>query len=353
MPEWFENLDSLLTTVIVRLALTLVMALLVRLVVFPLLVRLSRRSETRLDDVIVEKLRGPAILTIVLAGVAWSLLWIEESSMIHFAAVGVLKTLGIVIWAAVLAGIGTLLLQAASRKGGESGLVQTKTLPLMIMVWKVLCYGGAFYFLLSAWHINVTTWLASAGVVGIAVGFAAKDTLANLFAGVFILADAPFQIGDFIVIDDTTRGEVTDIGLRSSRILTRDDMEVTVPNAIIGNAKIINETGGPYDKMRVRVPVSVAYGSDIDQVRELLLSCVEDIPHLIADPAPRVRFRLLGEWGLNFELMAWVEQPVYRGRVIDQLTERVYKTLMAADVEIPYPKQDVYVRGMPGEHMDS
>ena len=347
MPDWLENMDSRVAVTMLRVAVTLAVAIVVRLAVFPLLVRLSRRSETRLDDVIVERLRGPATATILLAGVAWSLLWMGEGSPVHFVAVGVLKTLGIVIWAVVLAGIGTMLLEAASRRGGERGAVQTKTLPLFVMIWKILVYGVAFYFLLSAWQINVTTWLASAGVAGIAVGFAAKDTLANLFAGVFILADAPFKIGDYIVIDDTVRGQVTDIGLRSSRMLTRDDVEVTVPNAIIGNAKIVNESGGPYDKMRVRVPVSVAYGSDIDTVRELLLGCTEDVPHVVPDPEPRVRFRLLGDSGLQFELMCWISEPVFRGRVIDQLTDRVYRALLDADVEIPYPKQDVYVRALP------
>ena len=346
MPAWIENLDSRVTVTVLRLALTLMAALAVRLVVVPLLTRLSRRSDTRLDDVIVEKLRGPVVLTVVLAGAAWSLLWTEGT--LHAVLVGMLKSLGILVWASVLAAVGTMLLQAASRRGGDIGMVQAKTLPLMIMVWKVLVYGGAFYFLLSAWHIDVTTWLASAGVVGIAVGFAAKDTLANLFSGVFILADAPFKIGDYIVIDDVTRGEVTEIGLRSSRLLTRDDVEVTVPNAIIGNAKIVNETGGPSDKMRVRIPVSVAYGSDVDRVRELLMSCVEAVDHLVPVPEPRVRFRRLGDSGLEFELLAWVTAPVFRGRVIDALTERVYKTLTAAAVEIPYPKRDVYVRGMPG-----
>lgn len=347
MPEWFKTLDPRITTSALRLIVTLLAALLVRLVLVPLLTRLSRRSDTDLDDVIVARLRGPAVLTVLLAGAAWSLLWIETGT-VHFALVGVLKTVGILVWAAVLAGIGTMLLQAASRRGGGTGVVQAKTLPLMTMVWKVLVYGGAAYFLLAAWQINVTTWLASAGVMGIAVGFAAKDTLANLFAGVFIIADAPFKIGDFIVIDNATRGEVTEIGLRSSRILTRDDVEVTVPNAIIANAKIINETGGPFDRMRIRVPVSVAYGSDVDRVRELLLGCIVDVPHVVPIPEPRVRFRLLGDSGLEFELLAWVEQPVFRGKVIDALTERVYKTLVAADVEIPYPKRDVYVRGMPG-----
>ena len=91
----------------------------------------------------------------------------------------------------------------------------------------------------------MTAWLASAGVVGIAVGFAAKDTLANLFSGVFILADAPYKIGDYIVLDATgMRGKVTQIGLRSTRLITRDDVEVTIPNSIMGNSQVINQSGG-------------------------------------------------------------------------------------------------------------
>ncbi|MFT5274966.1 MAG: MscS family membrane protein [Cryomorphaceae bacterium] len=86
----------------------------------------------------------------------------------------------------------------------------------------------------------MTAWLASAGIIGIAVGFAAKDTLANLFSGVFILADSPYKLGDYVVLEDNSRGKVTQISLRSTRMLTRDDVEVTVPNSITGNTKIIN-----------------------------------------------------------------------------------------------------------------
>jgi MscS family membrane protein len=103
----------------------------------------------------------------------------------------------------------------------------------------------AVYIIFSAWNIDMTVWLASAGIIGIAVGFAAKDTLANLFSGVFILADAPYKIGGFVVLDTAKRGEVTHIGIRNTRLLTRDDVEITVPNSIMGNTKIINESGGP------------------------------------------------------------------------------------------------------------
>ena len=220
-------------------------------------------------------------------------------------------------------------------------------MPILRIAWQVLVIGGLCYFLLISWRINPTSWLASAGVLGLAIGFAAKDTLANLFAGIFILADAPYRIGDFVILQNGQRGVITDIGMRSSRMLTRDDVQITVPNAIIANGDIVNETSGRFQKMRVRVKVGVAYGSDIDQVRATLLSCVEGVEHICNDPEPRVRFREFGESGLRFELLAWITEPVYRGRVLDQLHTNVYQALRKAGIEIPYPKQDVFIKQMP------
>jgi MscS family membrane protein len=143
------------------------------------------------------------------------------------------------------------------------------------------------YFIFLTCKIDMTAWLASAGVVGIA----AKDTLANLFPGVFILADSPYEIGDYIVIDSGERGKVTHIGLRSTRILTRDDLEITVPNSLIANGKIINESKGQHVKSRILLAVSVAYGSDIDKVRRVLLEEAALENGACTSPEPRVRFR--------------------------------------------------------------
>jgi small-conductance mechanosensitive channel len=246
-----------------------------------------------------------------------------------------------------------VVLEALSRNVDRLGWIQPKTVPLLDMVAKFLVVGAGVYFVCVAWNVPLTSWLASAGIVGIAVGFAAKDTLANLFSGVFILADAPYKVGDFVVLDGGLRGEVQEIGIRSTRILTRDDVEVTVPNAVIGNARIVNETGGPHDKMRVRVKVSAAYGSDVDQVRDVLMSCSEDVMHVVGEPAPRVRFRSFGASGLDFELLAWIEQPLFRGRVLDDLNRRVYKAFKDAGIEIPYSKQDVYVKEFPRRDRDA
>ena len=325
----------------------LLVAFIVRFAFRQLVHRLAKSTDTDVDDRIAEILKGPLFWSFVFAGFWLAEIPLELHDTIDKTIKGVMLTLIIAMWTIALLRASKVVLEALSRNVDRFRWIQPKTVPLLDMVAKFLVVGTCIYFICVAWNVPLTSWLASAGIIGIAVGFAAKDTLANLFSGVFILADAPYKVGDFVVLDGGLRGEVREIGIRSTRILTRDDVEVTVPNAVIGNARIINETGGPYDKMRVRVKVAVAYGSDVDQVRDVLLGCVADAPHLVADPAPRVRFRAFGDSGLDFELLAWIEKPLYRGRVLDDLNRRVYMAFDAAGIEIPYSKQDVYVKELP------
>ena len=226
-------------------------------------------------------------------------------------------------------------------------MVQPRTLPLFGNLSVMILIAAAVYLFLMAWHIDPTGWIASAGIIGLALSFAAKDTLANLFAGVFILADAPYKIGDFIILDSKERGRVTNIGIRSTRLLTRDDIEIIIPNAVMGNSKIINESGGPYEKERIRIPIGVAYGSDIDKVREALEGIAKSHQEICEHPEPRVRFRRFGASGVDFELLCWITEPVLRGRMIDTINCEVYKLFMAEGIEIPYTKQDVYIKEMP------
>ncbi len=329
------------------MAAAVLAAFFARIIFFRVVMSLTRKTETDLDDRIAIVICGPIFYSILLLGLALVVLDLRIKATPEYFILGAIKTVGLLIWYLGVSRVSSIVLGALSRSMNRCTWLQPKSLPLFEISSKVLIIGGAFYFFLVSWDIDVTSWVASAGVMGIAVGFAAKDTLANLFAGVFILADAPYKIGDFVNLDNQVRGRVTDIGVRSTRVLTRDDIEVTVPNALIANAQIINEAGGRHVKMRVRVSVFAAYGSDVDQVREVLLSCVDGVEHLVADPEPRVRFREFGNSGLRFELLAWIDEPVYRGRVLDTLNTRVYKAFNEAGIEIPYNKHDLYIKEMP------
>ncbi|MFU8832750.1 MAG: mechanosensitive ion channel family protein, partial [Wenzhouxiangella sp.] len=167
-------------------------------------------------------------------------------------------------------------------------IVEERTIPLFDLIFTILIIGIIAYALLMVWDIDPTAWLASAGVIGIAVGFAARDTLANLFAGFFIIADAPYKLGDYIVLDTGDRGEITRVGIRSTRLLTRDDVEIIVPNSEMANAKIYNESGGRWIKFRIRLKIGVAYGSDIEAVVALVEKVALEHETVCDDPSPRV-----------------------------------------------------------------
>jgi small-conductance mechanosensitive channel len=329
-------------------AIALAVALILQLVVLPLLQRLTRRSRTTLDDDIFARIRPPVLQTVFLEAVHWSVVDYVPDPRIDTLVHRVVVTLLVLIWGKVLLDVGTIVFGKLSANADRFTWIQPQTLPLVQFGFKVVVIATQAWLIMSVWHISLTSWLASAGVVGIAVGFAAKDTLANFISGIFILADAPYKVGQYIIIDGDTRGVVTEIGMRSTRLLTRDNVEVTVPNAVIGNAKIVNESSGPSPLMRVRIPVSVAYGSDIDRVRTLLETCVVDVPHVSDQQPTAVRFMAMGDSGLNFEIRTWASHPVFRGRIVDEINTRVYKTLMDAGIEIPFPQRDLHVRSWPG-----
>lgn len=308
--------------------------------------RFAKRSQTDFDDRLIGLVHRPIFLSFVLLGLGLATLRIKLPEAAEFLTLGILKTIAVIVWYNMLRHFSALLVQVTRRRR-NSKMVQTGMLELIQNVVKVVLFALVIYFLFLAWNINVTAWVASAGIVGLALSFAAKDTLSNLFAGVSIIMDAPYKSGDFIILDTGERGVVTHIGLRSTRLLTRDDVEITVPNGIIGNGKIINEAGGPSEKHRIRISVGVAYGSDIDHVIATLEKVATDNVEVCANPAPRVRFRTFGDSGLDFQLLCWIDRPIDRGRINHELNCSVYKAFAANDIEIPFPQRDLHVRTMP------
>jgi MscS family membrane protein len=315
--------------------------------VITLLKNLTAKTKIEFDNHLIELLHGPIYVSFILLGFALATKILGISETFELAVFSVLETIAYIVWFILLLRLTRLILRNIARDDRHVGILHLQTLPLFENIANIVIIVLAIYIIFSAWHVDMTAWLASAGIVGIAVGFAAKDTLANLFSGVFILADAPYKIGDFVVLDSGERGEVTHIGIRSTRLLTRDDIEVTIPNSVMGNTKINNESGGPAEKYRIRISVGVAYGSDIDRVREILMGIATNDQAVCEDPEPRVRFRRFGASGLDFELLCWIDQPVLRGRVIDALNCQVYKRFIEEEIEIPYAKQDLYIKELP------
>ncbi len=313
------------------------------------LLNLTRKTDTTLDDDIVTAVRKPIYYSLVLIGLYLALKKIQLSESTYHIAHRVVSTLIILLWTAAFMRCAKSVLTAVSKRSGDKKIIQSRTIPLFEIAVKFMVVGGALYAVLLAWSVDITAWLASAGIVGIAVGFAAKDTLANFFSGIFIIADAPYKLGDWIVLDSGERGQVTEIGIRSTRILTKEDIQIIVPNASIGSAKIINETSGPHMKRRVGTLVGVAYDSDVDKVREVMMQIANECPLVVEDPAPRVRFRSFGDSALNIELLCWIDDPVDKGKTLDQLNTEILKKFRQHKIVIAFPQREIRILRTPGD----
>jgi len=328
------------------LFLTLFAAYIIDVIFIRFLSRFVKRTKSDIDDQIITIIHTPLKTSIIYLGIGFviSIYSFTQSNIILFIVPGILKTILVIYWAIAIFKIFILLINWYALSSKNSKLVNSKLLPLFDNMSKIIIFVGAAYLIMTSWGINPVGWLASAGVLGIVLGLAAKDTIANLFSGIFIMVDSPYKEGDYINLDSGERGYVMSIGIRSTRIMTRDDIEITIPNSVIANAKIINESGGPYENERVRLSVGVAYGSDVDLVKKILIDAAKNSGLISEKFDPRVRFREFGESSLNFQLLFWIDRPEARGRTIDALNTVIYKEFNNNNIEIPFPQRTIHLK---------
>jgi len=302
--------------------------------------RIVNKTQTNFDDRILELLHRPIFYSILFIGFSVAVKTAELPNYIDYALVGIFKTSTILIWLFVVMKVLILSMEWASQKTSNP-LLQQKTLPLFNNLGKIAIGLFGIYFIFLSWDININGILASAGVLGVVLGLAAKDTVANFFAGIFLMADSPYKEGDYILLDTGERGYVKSMGLRSTRFMTRDDIEITIPNSVIAASKIVNESGGPGEKERVRITLHVAYESDIDDVKALLISIALGNENVLKTPEPRVRFREFADHGLRLQLLFWIHKPEIRGRTVDAVNTEIYKQFSQNNISIPYPTMKV------------
>jgi len=319
------------------------LAYVIRRYVISLVQKIASKTQSALDDDIINSIRGPIFLSVIWFGVitATKSAGFTDGGFAYVTPIA-LTMIGLTLTRMTLSVSGKII-TAIVRDNKRFKGFDVRTEPLLVITSKIVILLMAAYAILMIWGINPIGLLASAGIVGVAVGFAAKDTLANLFSGFFIIADRPYKLGDYVNLDSGERGQITHIGIRSTRILTRDDIEVTVPNGVIGNAKIVNESGGSHTAVRIRLNLQCAYDANLQYVEEVLMKIANEEAEINTHPAPRVRVRGFGESGIDLQLMGWISQPADRGRISHVMYKNIHATFKQHDLEIPYPKRDITV----------
>ncbi len=211
----------------------------------------------------------------------------------------------------------------------------------------VAIYIIAIIIALDILGINVMPFIAGAGVLGVAVGFAAKDTLSNLIAGVLLIIDRPFEVGDRIEVwnaplGSSTWGDVIDVGLRATKIKTTDNIVIIIPNNEIMLRDIINYTIIS-SNIRVRINIGVAYDANIEKAKEIIANVATSLYWVLKEPEPKVVVRNFGESSVDLQLRVWIKDARKRMDTISYIMDRVKTAFDETGIEIPYPKRDITI----------
>jgi small-conductance mechanosensitive channel len=214
-----------------------------------------------------------------------------------------------------------------------------------IVVWTVLVL-----IAIDILGISLTALTVFSGAFGLAIGFGLQKTFGNLISGIIMLMDRSIKPGDVIAVGsgtDKTVGQVNRIGIRAVSVTTRDEIEYLIPNELLMTSTVENWSFSTRD-VRLKVPVGIAYGSDIELAERLMLAAASEHPRVHADPAPSVWLHAFGDSAIQFEIQLWIDDPEAGvGNVRSDVLKRIWALFNQHGVHLPYPQRDLHIKAWP------
>ena len=310
------------------------------------ILKLTAKTKTKVDDQLVEETHTPVSLLFIILGIKLAIIPLELNENINMILQRSISTLLFVVLAYILFVIFRIAISAwvertAVRKAKD---VDENLIKLSTKTTKFVLFIFVLLFVLKVWHIQVGPLLASLGIIGVAVAFGLQNTLGNVFGGVSLLLDRSIKVGDIVKADADTYGQVMDVGLRSTRIKTWDNEVVIIPNGKLAGGNIKNYVL-PNPTIRVIVPFSVAYGTNVDKVKKIVMAEIKKLDNLDPNHDPMVMFLEMGSSSLDFKAFVWLKSYKERFVTKEKLNCMIYETLNKHKVNIPFPQMDVHLKG--------
>jgi MscS family membrane protein len=324
---------------IIVLVISLVLAKAL-LFIFETIVAQISKKKKKFDKRTILKIENPLAFIIILIGIQLAIKRILFSDEFYS---DIITTLIIIVITYVLTKIAAILLDVwghnmTKKKGYE---FHDEVLPLSKSVTKIIFFLIALIVILQLWGVQVGAMLASLGVAGVILGFAFKDTLTNIFGGISLIVDNSFRRGDVVQLEAGEMGEVMEINLRSTKIKNFDNELVIIPNGQLANTKIVNYAQ-PTPTMRILIPISVAYGNDPDNVKEVLLGALQGRDDILKYPKRTIRFEKMADYSLNFSVIFYIKNYKEMFNIRNDITTQIYKDLYRHNIEIPFPARTIF-----------
>lgn len=352
MSEWLqsENARNVLVSVGILLVALIVSAF-VRAILTPLLRRLTRRTETDLDDVILTALRRPLASVVLLIG-SWLALrnpeyWTASTYPYVDKVAGILGVL-LLVYAGlrVFNGVAEWYGEAAAEKSERPreirarALVGRKVVNIVILVIGVL-------IILSQLNVKIGPLLGALGIGGLAVALALQDTLANLFAGIYMMVDRPVTVGDFIKLESGEEGFVEEIGWRNTKVRMWANNIVVIPNSKLSQSVLTNYYL-PQQELSVYIGCGVAYDSDLEHVERVCIEVGKEVmarvPGCQTEWTPVVRFKEFADFSINFLVVLRVKDFAAQYLLGHECIKALHRRFNEEGIEIPFPIRTVIMR---------
>lgn len=304
---------------------------------------LKTKSET--DDHLVKALEPLIFYSVILLGFYQAILFLKFLDGYTIFFIGITQSITILIWTDTVSKVVKIIIEHMGSRMAERSRykIDIATVPLFKNMSSIVVWFMGVAVLLRVWNFDLTPLLASAGIAGLAIAFAAQDTISHIFGGLSIYLDKPFRVGDRIQLDSGDIGDVLDIGIRSTKIKTFDETVVIIPNNAVASSRIINYNK-PKSKIKVKIDLNLAYGTNVQKAKAALLDVLETTEGVETDPAPSVYFTEMGDFALKFLVVVWVANPKKQFDTKTLLVERLYERINKEKFVIPYPTQKVYMK---------
>jgi MscS family membrane protein len=310
-----------------------------------IVLRLTKKTKTKADDLLAKRLYKWVFYFLFFIGLRFTLIY--SNVFIEFIPLftKIIDSLLVLIVAYSIYVVIDVFIDVGGGKWASKtkSTVDDSLIPLARKFTKLLFMVFGILIVLSKWGIDITALVAGLGIAGIAISFAVKDSLSNIFGGVSIILDQSFKVGDKIKIDSGEVGVVEDIGLRSTKIKNYDNQIIILPNGYMANAKVINYAK-PNNQVKFRVNFGVEYGTKTEKVKKVVIDALNKTKNVLKDPAPGVVFKEMGDSALIFQAMAWVDDYNDAFMAKEEATSRMYDALNQAKIGIPFPQMDVHLK---------
>lgn len=343
--EFIEIINNRFAVAVLIVFISFFLSRLITIIIDKIVLAFTKKTKTTIDDEIVEKTKNPLTWLMVFFGLKFAVQYMQVD---HYL-INILIKLLISIQIFFAFYIGIIIADIIITNWAKHFARKTRSkidgdvLPLARKTMKAILYIFAFLTVISQWGIDIKGFLAGMGIAGIAIGFAVKDSLANIFGGVSIILDKAFKVKDIIQLESGEMGEVTEIGLRSTRIQTWNNELFIIPNGYMANTKILNHNL-PDLSARVDIKFGVEYGVKDEDVKKLILKTIKKNKFATPDPKPQVLFIEMADSSINFEARFWIKDVKNKLEAKVITTKDIYRTLNKAKIGIPFPTRTVYLK---------